>query len=49
MVELFEYGDQEGEGLAATGFGRGEEIVALECGRDGACLDVGEGLKMGGS
>jgi len=47
-VELFEDGYEEGEGLAAAGLGGSEDVEALEGEGDGAGLDLGEGLEVGG-
>jgi hypothetical protein len=39
VVDLLEDGDREGGGLAGTGLGLGNDIVALDDGQDGAGLD----------
>lgn len=45
-VQLLEDGDQKGQCLAATGLGCAEDVAALEAERDGALLDIGQGLKV---
>lgn len=49
VVELLEHGDEEGEGLAGAGLRGGEEVVAFQGEGDGACLNVSEGLEVGGA
>ena len=47
-VEALEDGDEEGQGLAAAGFGGGEDIAPLERKGYGARLDVGQGFEVRG-
>ena len=47
-VELFEDGDQEGEGLSTARLGGSEDIVALEGEGNGLGLDIGQDLEVRG-
>lgn len=46
-VELLEDGDGEGGGLAGTGLGLGDDIVALDNGNDSTLLNSRRTLKTG--
>lgn len=48
MIQLFEDGYEEGEGLAASSLGGCKEIMAFQSQRYGSGLDVGEDFEMGG-
>jgi hypothetical protein len=49
VVELFEDGDEEGEGLAAACPGGAEDVLALQGEGDRCSLDIGQDLEVGGA
>jgi hypothetical protein len=47
-VEVFEHGNEEGEGFATSSFGGAKNVAAGKGERNGAGLDVGESGEVGG-
>ena len=48
LLEAFDHGDEEAQGLAGAGGGGGEDVVAFKRGRNGSGLHRGGGDEAGG-